>query len=88
MEFDITKISSKGQVVIPQEVRDRLALKNGQVFAVSTKDNLIVLKKVDNNLEREELETLNEIKEAWREIKAGKCRKVSKEEFLKNIKEW
>ena len=88
MEFDITKISSKGQVVIPQEVRDRLALKNGQILAVSTKDNLIVLKRVDNDLEKNELETLNQIKEAWREIEAGKCRKVSKEEFLRNIKEW
>ena len=88
MEFDVTKISSKGQAVIPQEVRDRLALRDGQILAVSTKDNLIVLKKVDNNLEREELETLKEIKKAWREIELGKCRKVSKEEFLRNIKEW
>jgi len=88
MEFDITKMSSKGQVVIPQGVRDRLTLKDGQMLAVSTKDNLIVLKKVENNLEKEELETLAEIKEAWKEIEAGKCRKVSKEEFLRNIKEW
>lgn len=88
MEFDVTKISSKGQVVIPREVRDRLSLKDGQILAISTKENLIVLKKVENNLEKEELETLNEIKEAWREIEIGKCRKVSKEEFLRNIKEW
>ena len=88
MEFNVTKISSKGQVVIPREVRDRLSLKDGQILAISTKENLIVLKKVENNLEKEELETLNEIKEAWKEIELGKCRKVSKEEFLRNIKEW
>jgi AbrB family looped-hinge helix DNA binding protein len=88
MEFDITKISSKGQVVIPQGIRDKLSLRDGQILAVSTEDNLIVLKKVDNNLEKEELKIFNNIKGAWREIEAGKCRKVSKEEFLKNIKEW
>ncbi len=43
---ELTKLSSKGQVVIPQHVRDALGLKEGETFAVIGKDDTIILKKV------------------------------------------
>ena len=43
---ELTRLSSKGQVVIPQHVRDELGLKEGETFAVIGKDDTIVLKKV------------------------------------------
>jgi len=87
MEIGLTRISSKGQVVIPLGVRERLQIKEGETLAVSAEDDLIVLKKVSNPLE-EDLETIEEIKEAWKEIEAGKYKKLASEEFLKEIEKW
>ena len=41
-----TKMSSKGQVVIPEEIRDYLELENGSKFIVMTVDDSIILKKI------------------------------------------
>jgi len=88
MEFDITRISSKGQVVIPQQIREKMGLIDGKLLAVSQKDNLIVFKKIENFAEEEDLEILSEIKKAWREIKQGKFKKSSSENFLKELDKW
>lgn len=39
-----TRLSSKGQIVIPEEVRARLGLKAGDEFVVVGEDDVIVLK--------------------------------------------
>lgn len=41
-----TKMSSKGQVVIPENIRQRLGLKAGSQFIVIADDEAIVLKPV------------------------------------------
>ena len=43
----ITKISSKGQVVIPSEIRQRLKLNEGNLFIVSDNEESILLKKME-----------------------------------------
>lgn len=43
----ITKISSKGQVVIPSEIRERLKLNEGNLFIVSDNGESILLKKME-----------------------------------------
>jgi len=45
-EVELTRLSSKGQVVIPQHVRDKLGLKEGETFVVLGKEDMIILKKV------------------------------------------
>ncbi len=45
--IEITSMSSRGQVVIPQDVRDRLHLQEGEKFIVIGEDDTIVLKKVE-----------------------------------------
>jgi len=45
-DVELTKLSSKGQIVIPQHVRDELSLKEGETFAVIGKEDTIILKKV------------------------------------------
>ena len=42
-----TRMSSKGQVVIPEEVRERLGLESGQRFVVVGKGDVVVLKKIE-----------------------------------------
>ena len=41
-----TKMSSKGQVVIPEEIRDRLGVKPGARFVVVGDKDVVVLKAV------------------------------------------
>ena len=46
-KMEITSISSRGQVVIPQKVRKKLELKEGEKLIVIGKNNVIVLKKIE-----------------------------------------
>ena len=39
-----TKLSSRGQVVIPEEIRDRLGLETGAQFVVVGEGDVVVLK--------------------------------------------
>ena len=46
----ITKISSKGQLVIPKDIRDRLKIEPGTRFGILVEDNRIVLQPVNRRL--------------------------------------
>ncbi len=86
--MEITKISSKGQVVLPRKIREELCLKEGTILAAVKKDNLIVLKKIENPILKEDIETLKLIEEAWDDIDNGKFKKMKSEDFLNEIKKW
>ena len=43
----IVKISLKGQIVIPKDVRERLGIKAGGKLAVIVRDDEIILKKIE-----------------------------------------
>jgi len=45
--IEITSVSSRGQIVIPQSLRDRLKIREGEKFVVIGEDNTIVLKKLE-----------------------------------------
>lgn len=42
-----TKMSSKGQVVIPEDIRKRLKLKAGSQFVVMGEDDVVILKTIN-----------------------------------------
>ena len=88
MESEITRISSKGQVVVPLSLRKKMKIREGEFFIVSEKDNLIVLKKIENTMTEEDLDTIEKIKEAWKDIEEGRFKKMKKEDFLKEIAKW
>lgn len=46
-ELEITSLSSRGQIVIPQGVRKRLHLQEGEKFVVVGEEDTIVLKKLE-----------------------------------------
>ena len=56
---ELTRLSSKGQVVIPQHVRDELGLKEGETFAVVGKDDTVILKKIAVPSSKEVFEKLH-----------------------------
>ncbi|HIH31896.1 TPA: AbrB/MazE/SpoVT family DNA-binding domain-containing protein [Candidatus Woesearchaeota archaeon] len=44
--IDITSMSSRGQIVIPLNLREMMGLKEGEKFAVTGKEDTIILKKI------------------------------------------
>jgi AbrB family looped-hinge helix DNA binding protein len=48
--MEISKISSKGQVVIPKEIRDLAGLKEGDAIVFKIADKVITIEKIDENV--------------------------------------
>lgn len=44
---ELTILSSKGQIVVPKDIRESMQLDPGTTFAVFGKDDTIILKKVN-----------------------------------------
>ena len=85
-QIDITKMSSKGQIVIPKELRKDF--NEGDKLLVIRNADQIILKKAtnfDRNLE-DDLEAAKSAWKSWQEIKQGKFKKMSSEDFIKEIR--
>jgi len=68
IDVSITKMSSKGQVVIPREMRN--TIKEGEKLMLIKNNGQIIIKKasdLDKNL-KEELEFAKRTEEAWKRI--------------------
>ena len=61
MAVEMVKMSSKGQIVIPQEIRAELRASEGTMFAVVSGRDSIVLKKVATPSEEDLIRELGEI---------------------------
>ena len=88
MEFEITRLSSKGQVVIPAGMRK--GFKEGEKLLLIRNENKIVLSKaseLDNKL-KEDLIVAKRVEAAWKEIGQGKGIRMSIDDFLKEMKSW
>ncbi|MCK5772457.1 MAG: AbrB/MazE/SpoVT family DNA-binding domain-containing protein [Thermoplasmata archaeon] len=80
-EIEITRLSSKGQIVIPKDLRDLLDLREGELFAMYGEGNTLVLKKL-------EVPSVSEFEEILKKGSAiGKKKKISRKEILKAISE-
>jgi AbrB family looped-hinge helix DNA binding protein len=58
--LDMTRLSEKGQVVIPNELRKRMGLKEGTRFLVIGLDDMIVLRRLELSKEQVRLKRLLE----------------------------
>jgi len=87
-QMEIAKVSSKGQLVIPQNIREKLKVKEGSMFAVASCDNTLVLKKIENPLSREDMRTMKLVEEAWKDIEKGRYRIATLEEFEEQARKW
>ena len=85
-KIDITKMSSKGQIVIPQELREDFA--EGDKILVIRNHDQIILKKADkfDKQLKEDLEFARRTEAAYKRLKAGKGKRMSVHEFLGEIR--
>lgn len=83
--MNVTKLSTKGQIVIPENIRSGIEI--GTAFSVIKRDNLIILKQISGLTSEEEME-VEELKEIWKSIEDGKAKGYSKSDFLKKLNEW
>ncbi len=83
--MEVTKLSTKGQIVIPESVREGMDV--GTAFIVTKTDNMIILKEIEglNNEEKKELKKLDKI---WKEIDEGECDTHNVDKFLKEMDSW
>lgn len=81
-------MSSKGQIVIPQEMRGNL--EEGDRLVIIKNDNQLILKKVedfDKNL-KGDLEFAKRTEEAWKRHDRGEFRSIDSKDFIKELKRW
>jgi AbrB family looped-hinge helix DNA binding protein len=58
MAIELTRLSERGQIVIPTEIRRNMHLKEGERFLVMGLDDIIVLRKLELSKERLRLKDL------------------------------
>jgi len=85
---ELTKASSRGQIVIPASIRKKLGIKEGIVFGIATKKDMIVLKRLDTRMKAEDLKTLKLIEEAWEDVEKGRYKTYSREAFFRALRKW
>ena len=87
-QISITKMSSKGQIVIPFEMRDEF--REGDKIVVMKNQGQIILKKADDfnkNIE-EDLEFAKRTEEAYQRIERGEGIEMEFDEFIKEMEKW
>ena len=86
--INITRISSKGQIVIPTNMRNDL--KEGDEFLIIKDENRFILKKAENVTDemREDLEFAKRTEEAWNRYEKGKFKEMEFDDFINEMKKW
>ncbi|NQU79190.1 AbrB/MazE/SpoVT family DNA-binding domain-containing protein [Candidatus Woesearchaeota archaeon] len=88
MEIAITKMSSKGQVVIPADLR--ADIKEGDKIVIIKNNHQLIMKKasnLDKNL-AEDLEFAKRTEEALKRIEQGKGTRMEFDDFIEEMKKW
>jgi AbrB family looped-hinge helix DNA binding protein len=86
MDVAITKMSSKGQVVIPAEMRDDFN-EGDKIIIIQNKDQIILKKasKLDKNFE-EDLKFAKRTEAAYKRYEKGEFISMKSDDFLKELK--
>ena len=84
----ITRMSSKGQVVIPAEMRRDF--KEGEQFIVIRNGKQLILKRAKDfgeNL-KDDLVFAKRTEEAWKRYERGELKSMNAKDFLKELEKW
>ena len=88
MEIELTKMSSRGQVVIPKNIRNDI--EEGEKLVVIKNGRQIILeraKDLDPKL-KENLEFARRTEEAWKSYDRGEFIQMDYDNFLKEVRKW
>ncbi len=85
MDVALAKMSSKGQIVIPSNLRHNLD--NGEEFLIIKEKDTIIIKKVKSltNKFREDLDFAKKIDAAWESYDKGEFKTTKADKFLKEL---
>lgn len=85
MDVAITKVSSKGQIVIPSNMRKDIAV--GDQFLIIKEDNRYIMKKITELAKdlKQELVFAQRVERAWKRYEKGKFKSVSAKKFLEDL---
>ncbi len=88
VEIDITTLSSKGQIVIPNSMRKDF--REGEKILLIKFNDKIILKKASKMDEqfKEDIEFARRTEEARKRIEAGKGITMDFDDFIKEMKKW
>ncbi len=88
VQVDTTKISSKGQIVIPSNMRKDF--KEGDTLLIIKNEDTIILKKTDelDKQFKEDLEFAKRTEKAYKRHERGEFRKMSSDKFLEELDKW
>lgn len=81
-------MSSKGQIVIPRNMRENI--KKGERIVIIKSDNKLILKNMkdfNKNIE-EDLEFARRTEEAYQRYERGEFKEMDFDEFIKEMKKW
>ncbi len=86
VEINITTMSSKGQIVIPQSMR--AGLREGERFVIIQNAGMYILKRVSAFAAdlQEDIQFAKRTEAAYREIEKGKYVETSAADFLKKVR--
>jgi AbrB family looped-hinge helix DNA binding protein len=88
MEVALTKMSSKGQIVIPSELRGDI--KEGEKLIIIKANHQLIVKKaseLDKQL-KEDLEFARRTEEAWKRYEKGEFKSMDFDDFIAEMKKW
>ena len=85
MEVAITKVSSKGQIVIPSHMRKGITI--GEEFLIIKEGDKLIMKKIGELTQqlREELLFAQRVEKAWKKYEKGKFKSLSASKFLEEL---
>ena len=86
--INLTRISSKGQVVIPSDMREDF--KEGEeLFIIKDEDRIVLTRasKISEQM-REDLDFAKRTDEALKRIESGNCNKMNFDDFIDEMKRW
>jgi len=88
MDVAITRMSSKGQIVIPAELRKGL-VEGDKLLLIKDNDNIIMKKAsaLSKNF-LEDLEFANKTDESWKKYEKGEFKKMEFDDFISEMKKW
>lgn len=68
--MEMSKISSRGQLVIPQSIRQELNLNEGTIVGMENLNGMIIIKKMDMDL-------VGQFEKGLSDLKAGKIKRLA-----------